>query len=62
MDLQEPTKKMSKSFGSEQGKVLLLDEPDATRGKIKRAVADSGREDGSGTTSTRSRASRTSSS
>jgi tryptophanyl-tRNA synthetase len=44
MDLQEPTKKMSKSFGSEQGKVLMLDEPDAVRRKIKRAVADSGRE------------------
>ena len=44
MDLQEPSKKMSKSFGSEQGKVLLLDEPDAVLRKIKRAVADSGRE------------------
>ena len=44
MDLQEPTKKMSKSFGSEQGKVLLLDEPDAVLHKVKRAVADSGRE------------------
>jgi tryptophanyl-tRNA synthetase len=44
MDLQEPTKKMSKSFGSEQGKVLMLDDPDAVRRKIKRAVADSGRE------------------
>jgi tryptophanyl-tRNA synthetase len=44
MDLQEPTKKMSKSFGTEQGKVLMLDEPDTIRRKIKRAVADSGRE------------------
>jgi len=44
MDLQEPTKKMSKSFGSEQGKVLMLDEPDAVVRKVKRAVADSGRE------------------
>lgn len=44
MDLQEPTKKMSKSFGTEQGRVLMLDEPDAIRRKIKRAVADSGRE------------------
>jgi tryptophanyl-tRNA synthetase len=44
MDLQEPTKKMSKSFGSEQGKVLMLDDPDTVRRKIKRAVADSGRE------------------
>ncbi len=44
MDLQEPTKKMSKSFGTDQGKVLLLDEPDVVARKIKRAVADSGRE------------------
>jgi tryptophanyl-tRNA synthetase len=44
MDLQDPTKKMSKSFGSDQGKVLMLDEPDAVVRKIKRAVADSGRE------------------
>ena len=44
MDLQEPTKKMSKSFGAEQGKVLMLDDPDTIRHKIKRAVADSGRE------------------
>jgi tryptophanyl-tRNA synthetase len=44
MDLQEPTKKMSKSFGTEQGKVLMLDPPDEIRRKVKRAVADSGRE------------------
>jgi len=44
MDLQDPTKKMSKSFGTDQGKVLMLDEPDAIARKIKRAVADSGRE------------------
>jgi tryptophanyl-tRNA synthetase len=44
MDLQEPTKKMSKSFGTEQGKILLLDDADAVRRKVKRAVADSGRE------------------
>ena len=44
MDLQDPTKKMSKSFGTEQGKVLMLDDPDSIRRKIKRAVADSGRE------------------
>jgi tryptophanyl-tRNA synthetase len=44
MDLQEPTKKMSKSFGTEQGKVLMLDDADTLRRKIKRAVADSGRE------------------
>ena len=44
MDLQEPTKKMSKSFGAEQGKILLLDDPDTIRRKVKRAVADSDRE------------------
>jgi tryptophanyl-tRNA synthetase len=44
MDLQDPTKKMSKSFGTDQGKVLMLDDPDAIARKIKRAVADSGRE------------------
>ena len=44
MDLQDPTKKMSKSFGTEQGKILLLDDADTIRRKIKRAVADSGRE------------------
>jgi tryptophanyl-tRNA synthetase len=44
MDLQDPTKKMSKSFGTEQGKILLLDDADTIRRKVKRAVADSGRE------------------
>jgi len=44
MDLQDPTKKMSKSFGTEQGKVLMLDDADTIRRKVKRAVADSGRE------------------
>ncbi len=44
MDLQEPTKKMSKSFGNEQGKILMLDPPETIRRKVKRAVADSGRE------------------
>ena len=44
MDLQEPTKKMSKSFGTEAGKVLIMDDADTVRRKIKRAVADSGRE------------------
>jgi tryptophanyl-tRNA synthetase len=44
MDLQDPTKKMSKSFGTEQGKILMLDDTDTVRRKIKRAVADSGRE------------------
>jgi tryptophanyl-tRNA synthetase len=41
-DLQEPTKKMSKSAESPQGAVLLLDDPKAIERKIKRAVTDSG--------------------
>ncbi|HEX9380555.1 MAG TPA: tryptophan--tRNA ligase [Gaiellaceae bacterium] len=44
MDLQEPTKKMSTTGGTPQGTVLLLDEPDTLRKKIKSAVTDSGRE------------------
>jgi tryptophanyl-tRNA synthetase len=44
MDLQEPTKKMSTTGGTAQGTVLLLDEPDTLRKKIKSAVTDSGRE------------------
>jgi tryptophanyl-tRNA synthetase len=44
MDLQEPAKKMSKSFGTDLGKVLMLDDPETITRKIKRAVADSGRE------------------
>jgi tryptophanyl-tRNA synthetase len=44
MDLQEPTKKMSTTGGTEQGTILLLDEPDTIRRKFKTAVTDSGRE------------------
>jgi tryptophanyl-tRNA synthetase len=44
MDLQEPTKKMSTTGGTEQGTVALLDEPDVIRRKFKSAVTDSGRE------------------
>src|SRR4051794_33286470 len=44
MDLQEPTKKMSTTTSSEQGRVLILDPPDAIRKKFKTAVTDSGRE------------------
>jgi tryptophanyl-tRNA synthetase len=44
MDLQEPTKKMSTTGGTEQGTVRLLDEPDAVRKKFRSAVTDSGRE------------------
>jgi tryptophanyl-tRNA synthetase len=44
MDLQEPTKKMSTTGGTEQGTVLLMDEPETIRRKFKSAVTDSGRE------------------
>ncbi len=44
MDLQEPTKKMSTTGGTEQGTVVLLNEPDVIRRKFKTAVTDSGRE------------------
>src|ERR1044071_1616147 len=44
MDLQEPMKKMSTTTSSEQGRVLILDEPDAIRKKFKTAVTDSGRD------------------
>ena len=40
MDLQEPTKKMSKSTGTPQGTVLLLEDLKAVERKIKRAVTD----------------------
>jgi tryptophanyl-tRNA synthetase len=43
-DLQEPTKKMSTTGGTAQGTVLILDEPETIRKKIKSAVTDSGRE------------------
>jgi tryptophanyl-tRNA synthetase len=43
MDLQDPTKKMSTTGGS-QGTVLVLDEPEVIRKKFKTAVTDSGRE------------------
>ena len=42
MDLQEPTRKMSKSSDSPQGTVLVLDPPDVILRKFKRAVTDSG--------------------
>ncbi len=44
MDLQEPSKKMSTTGGTAQGTVLMLDEPDVLRKKVKSAVTDSGRE------------------
>jgi tryptophanyl-tRNA synthetase len=42
MDLQEPTRKMSTTGGTEEGTVLVLDDPRTIEKKIKRAVTDSG--------------------
>jgi tryptophanyl-tRNA synthetase len=42
MDLQVPDRKMSTTGGSEQGTVLVLDEPKTVVKKIKSAVTDSG--------------------
>jgi tryptophanyl-tRNA synthetase len=44
MDLQEPERKMSTTGGTEQGTVLVLDEPGTIRKKFGSAVTDSGRE------------------
>jgi tryptophanyl-tRNA synthetase len=44
MDLQDPTRKMSTTGGSEQGTVLVLDDPATIESKFKRAVTDSGNE------------------
>jgi tryptophanyl-tRNA synthetase len=44
MDLQEPESKMSKTGGTAQGTVLMLDPPDVVRKKFKTAVTDSGRD------------------
>jgi tryptophanyl-tRNA synthetase len=44
MDLQDPSKKMSTTGGSEQGTVYVLDEPQAIEKKLKSAVTDSGSE------------------
>jgi tryptophanyl-tRNA synthetase len=46
MDLQEPERKMSTTGGTDQGTVLVLDEPEAIRKKFRSAVTDSGREIG----------------
>ncbi len=40
MDLQHPTRKMSKSEESPQGTILVLEDLDAVAKKIKRAVTD----------------------
>ncbi|HOT22932.1 MAG TPA: tryptophan--tRNA ligase [Thermoleophilia bacterium] len=44
MGLDDPTKKMSKSAGSEYNYIALTDPPDVIRRKIRRAVTDSGTE------------------
>lgn len=44
MSLQEPTAKMSKSHPDATGRILVLDDPDTIRTKLKRAVTDSGSE------------------
>jgi tryptophanyl-tRNA synthetase len=44
MDLQEPTRKMSTTDGTEQGTIFMSDPPDAIRRKFKTAVTDSGRD------------------
>ncbi len=44
MDLQDPTRKMSTTGGSEAGTVYVLDEPKAIEKKVKSAVTDSGAE------------------
>ena len=41
MDLQDPTRKMSTTDGSEEGTVYVLDEPAVIEKKLKRAVTDS---------------------
>jgi tryptophanyl-tRNA synthetase len=44
MNLQEPEARMSTTYGSEQGTVYILDEPDAVAKKVRAAVTDSGTE------------------
>ena len=44
MDLQDPTAKMSTSYGTDAGLIYIDDEPDAIRRKFGRAETDSGRE------------------
>jgi tryptophanyl-tRNA synthetase len=44
MDLQEPESKMTTTGGTELGTVLVLDEPDVVRKKVRSAVTDSGTE------------------
>jgi tryptophanyl-tRNA synthetase len=44
MSLDDPSKKMSKSAGSENSYIAVMDAPDVVRRKIRRAVTDSGTE------------------
>jgi tryptophanyl-tRNA synthetase len=44
MNLQEPTSRMSTTYGSEQGTVYILDTAEAVRKKVRSAVTDSGTE------------------
>jgi tryptophanyl-tRNA synthetase len=44
MGLDDPSRKMSKSSGSETSYIAVMDSPDVMRRKIKRAVTDSGTE------------------
>ncbi len=41
MDLQDPSRKMSTSVGGDEGRIYVLDEPEAILKKCKRAVTDS---------------------
>ncbi|WP_426348386.1 tryptophan--tRNA ligase [Alloiococcus sp. CFN-8] len=41
MDLQDPTKKMSKSTDNPNGCILIMDSPEVIRKKVSRAVTDS---------------------
>jgi len=41
MSLQDPTSKMSKSDPDETSRILVLDDPDTIRARLKRAVTDS---------------------
>ncbi len=44
MDLQDPTSKMSTTYGTDAGLIYIDEEPDAIRRKLGRAETDSGRE------------------
>jgi tryptophanyl-tRNA synthetase len=44
MNLQEPSSRMSTTYGAEQGTVYILDEPETIRRKVRTAVTDSGTE------------------